>query len=111
MSGISTFNNQVNITDELRFVDTFTSKISQQGNALIIENISNVSSVQIRSTTAGLVQRTGLLIQNGTFCELQGGTGNTITLTGLNTPTLGIPPVAGAYSNEIATTSWLILSW
>ncbi len=52
-------------------------------------------------------QLSGLLIQNGTFCELQGGTGNTITLTGLNTPTLGIPPVAGVYSNEIGTTSWV----
>jgi hypothetical protein len=103
----NTFNNQVNANAGVRFVDTFTSKISQQGNALVIENISNVNSVQIRSTTAGLVQRTGLLIQNGTFCELQGGTGNTITISALNTPTLGIPPLAGVYSSEIATTNWV----
>ena len=103
----NTFNNQVNANAGVRFVDTFTSKISQVGNALIIENISNVNSVQIRSTTAGLVQRTGLLIQNGTFCELQGGSGNTITVSALNTPTLGIPPVAGVYSSEIATTNWV----
>jgi hypothetical protein len=103
----NTFNNRVNINDDLRFVDSFSSKISQQGNALVIENISNVNSVQIRSTTAGLVQRTGLLIENGITCTLQGGSGNTITLTGLNTPTLGIPPLAGVYSSEIATTSWV----
>jgi len=103
----NTFNNQVNANAGVSFVDTFTSKISQVGNALIIENISNVNSVQIRSTTAGLVQRTGLLIQNGTFCELQGGSGNTITVSALNTPTLGIPPVAGVYSSEIATTNWV----
>ena len=103
----NTFNNRVNINDDLRFVDTFSSKISQQGNALVIENISNVNSVQIRSTTSGLVQRTGLLIENGITCTLQGGSGNTITLTGLNTPTLGIPPLAGVYSSEIATTSWV----
>jgi len=103
----NTFNNQINSNAGVRFVDTFSSKISQQGNALVIENISNVNSVQIRSTTAGLVQRTGLLIQNGTFCELQGGTGNTITVSALNTPTLGIPPTAGIYSNEIATTQWV----
>lgn len=103
----NTFNNQVNANAGVRFVDTFSSKISQQGNALVIENISNVNSVQIRSTTAGLVQRTGLLIQNGTFCELQGGTGNTITVSALNTPTLGIPPLAGVYSSEIATTNWV----
>jgi hypothetical protein len=103
----NTFTTQINANDGVRFTDTFSSKISQSGNALVIENISNVNSVQIRSTTAGLVQRTGLLIENGITCTLQGGTGNTITITGLNTPTLGIPPVAGVYSNEIATTSWV----
>ncbi len=103
----NTFTTQINSNAGIRFVDTFTSKISQSGNALVIENISNVNSVQIRSTTAGLVQRTGLLIENGITCTLQGGSGNTITITGLNTPTLGIPPVAGVYSNEIATTSWV----
>jgi len=103
----NTFNNQVNVNAGIRFVDTFTSKISQSGNAFIIENISNLNSVQIRSTTSGLVQRTGLLIENGITCTLQGGSGNTITITGLSTPTLGIPPVAGVYSSEIATTSWV----
>jgi hypothetical protein len=103
----NTFNNRVNINDDIRFFDTFASKISQSGNALIIENISNVNSVQIRSTTAGLVQRTGLLIENGITCTLQGGSGNTITITGLNTPTLGIPPLASTYTSEIATTSWV----
>jgi len=103
----NTFNNQVNVNAGIRFVDTFTSKISQQGSALVIENISNVNSVQIRTTTSGLVQRTGLLIENGITCTLQGGSGNTITLTGLSTPTLGIPPVAGVYSSEIATTQWI----
>ena len=103
----NTFNNRVNINDDIRFVDTFASKISQVGNALIIENISNVNSVQIRSTTAGLVQTTGLLVQNGNYCQIQGGLGNTITLNALNTPTLGIPPLAGVYSSEIATTSWV----
>ena len=103
----NTFNNQVNVNAGIRFVDTFTSKISQQGNALVIENISNVNSVQIRTTTAGLVQRTGLLIENGITCTLQGGSGNTITITGLNTPTIGIPPLASVYSNEIATTQWI----
>jgi hypothetical protein len=103
----NTFNNQINSNAGVRFVDSFSSKISQQGNALVIENISNVNSVQIRSTTAGLVQRTGLLIENGITCTLQGGSGNTITLTGLNTPTLGIPPLAGVYSSEIATTNWV----
>ena len=106
-TGENTFNNQVNANAGVRFVDTFSSKISQQGNALVIENISNVNSVQIRSTTAGLVQRTGLLIENGITCTLQGGSGNTLTLTGLNTPTLSIPPLAGVYSSEIATTSWV----
>ena len=103
----NTFNNRVNINDDLRFFDTFASKISQSGNALIIENISNVNSVQIRSTTAGLVQRTGLLIENGITCTLQGGSGNTITITGVTTPTLGIPPLASTYTSEIATTSWV----
>lgn len=103
----NTFNNRVNINDDLRFADTFASKISQSGNALIIENISNLNSVQIRSTTAGLFQNTGLLIQNGTYCQIQGGFGNTITLTGVTTPTLSIPPLAGVYSSEIATTSWV----
>ena len=103
----NTFTTQINANAGVRFTDAFSSKISQSGNALVIENISNVNSVQIRSTTAGLVQRTGLLIENGITCTLQGGTGNTITITGLNTPTLGIPPVAGVYSNEIATTSWV----
>lgn len=106
-TGENTFNNRVNINDEIRFVDSFSSKISQVSNALVIENISNLNSVQIRSTTAGLVQRTGLLIENGITCTLQGGSGNTITITGLNTPTLGIPPLAGVYSSEIATTSWV----
>jgi hypothetical protein len=103
----NTFNNRVNINDDIRFVDTFSSKISQVGNALIIENISNVNSVQIRSTTAGLFQNTGLLIQNGNYCQIQGGLGNTITLTGVTTPTLGIPPLASTYTSEIATTSWV----
>ena len=103
----NTFNNRVNINDDIRFFDTFASKISQSGNALIIENISNVNSVQIRSTTAGLVQRTGLLIENGITCTLQGGSGNTITITGVTTPTLGIPPLASTYTSEIATTSWV----
>ena len=102
------FNTQVNMNSSaIRFIDTGSSRISQVGSDFIIENISNLNSVQIRSTTAGLVQRTGLLIQNGTFCELQGGSGNTITITGLSTPTLGIPPLAGVYSSEIATTSWV----
>ena len=39
---------------------------------MIIENISNVSSVQLRSTTVGLVQRTGVLIQNGNETVIQG---------------------------------------
>ncbi len=103
----NTFNNQVNANAGVRFVDTFASKISQVGNALIIENISNVNSVQIRSTTAGLFQNTGLIIQNGNYSQIQGGLGNTITVSALNTPTLGIPPLAGVYSSEIATTSWV----
>jgi len=106
-SGDNTFNNRININTDIRFVNSSSSKISQQGNALIIENISNLNSVQIRSTTSGLVQRTGLLIENGITCTLQGGNGNTITITGLSTPTLGIPPLAGVYSSEIATTSWV----
>lgn len=102
------FNTQVNMNSSaIRFVDTGSSKISQVGSDFIIENISNLNSVQIRSTTSGLVQRTGLLIENGITCTLQGGAGNTITITGLNTPTLGIPPVAGVYSSEIATTNWV----
>ena len=102
------FNTQVNMNSSaIRFVDTGSSKISQVGSALVIENISNVNSVQIRSTTAGLVQRTSLLIENGITCILQGGSGNTITITGLNTPTLGIPPTGGIYSSEIATTQWV----
>lgn len=103
----NTFNNRVNINDDIRFADTFSSKISQSGNALIIENISNMNNVQIRSTTAGLFQNTGLLIQNGNYCQIQGGLGNTITLTGVTTPTLGIPPLASTYTSEIATTSWV----
>jgi len=67
----------------IRFVDGLTSsKISQSGNALIIENISNVSSVQIRSTTAGLVQRTGVTVQNGNETIIQGGSTGIIRVLG-----------------------------
>jgi hypothetical protein len=60
----------------IRFVDGLrSSQISQSGNALIIKNISNVSSVQLRSTTAGLVERTGITVQNGNETIIQGGTG------------------------------------
>jgi hypothetical protein len=67
----------------IKFVDGLTSsQISQSGNALIIKNISNVNSVQIRSTTAGLVERTGITVQNGNETIIQGGSAGIIRVFG-----------------------------
>jgi hypothetical protein len=67
----------------IRFVDGFfSSQISQSGNALIIKNISNVNSVQLRSTTTGLVERTGITVQNGNETIIQGGSAGIIRVLG-----------------------------
>jgi len=67
----------------IRFVDGLTSsQISQSGNALIIKNISNVNSVQLRSTTATLVERTGVTVQNGNETIIQGGSTGIIRVLG-----------------------------
>ena len=78
------FNTQVNMNaTPIRFVDGLrSSQISQSGNALIIKNNSNVNSVQLRSTTAGLVERTGITVQNGNETIIQGGSAGIIRVLG-----------------------------
>jgi hypothetical protein len=80
------FNTQVNMNSTpIRFVDGFfSSQISQSGNALIIKNVSNINSVQIRSTTSGLIERTGVTVQNGNETIIQGGSAGIIRILGNN---------------------------
>ena len=82
-----TINTQLNMngSSPIRFDDGIvSSKITQISRDLIIENISNVGSVQLRSTTAGLVQRTGITVRNGNETIIQGGSAGIIRVLGNN---------------------------
>ena len=93
---------------------TFTSRIAQIGSDLIIENVSNVNAIRLKTKTALLVTTENIVCLNGNQAYLQGSTGNTIDITGqqatiggLLVPVITTEPLLTSNTNEIASTAFV----
>ena len=108
-TGQTQFNNYTNY-----YGGTFTSRIGQVGSDLIIENVSNVNAIRLKTKTASLVTTENIVCLNGNQAFLQGSTGNTINITGQQAtiggalvPVITNQPLLTSNTNEIASTAFV----
>ena len=109
-TGQTQFNNYNNYY----YGGTFTSRIGQLGNDLIIENVSNTNGIRLKTLTTGLVTTENIVCLNGNQAYLQGSTGNTINITGQQAtiggalvPIMTTEPSLTSNTNEIASTAFV----
>ena len=109
-TGQTQFNNYNNYY----YGGTFTSRIGQLGNDLIIENVSNTNGIRLKTLTTGLVTTENIVCLNGNQAYLQGSTGNTINITGQQAtiggalvPIITTEPSLTSNNNEIASTAFV----
>jgi hypothetical protein len=96
-----------NIVVESPGVGGQSSNISQTDNGLTIINVNSNNFINLTTKTSAGTPIIGVSCADGFSAYLQGSSGNLLTISGSNPPTISIQPLSTSNTSEIATTAWV----